>query len=93
MYGAGDGTRTRDSLLGRQVLYQTELLPHAPNITQHPKPIRGAFIQKGLPATFEKDLPSHENQSLKLRGHRSQVRPSYMPETCLLQHVGPSLET
>ena len=26
--GAGDGTRTRDSLLGRQELYQTELLPH-----------------------------------------------------------------
>ena len=24
---AGDGTRTRDSLLGRQELYQTELLP------------------------------------------------------------------
>ena len=26
--GAGDGTRTRDNLLGRQTLYQTELLPH-----------------------------------------------------------------
>ncbi len=25
--GAGDGTRTRDNLLGRQTLYQTELLP------------------------------------------------------------------
>ncbi len=27
-FGAGDGTRTRDNLLGRQTLYQTELLPH-----------------------------------------------------------------
>jgi len=27
--GAGDGTRTRDLLLGRQPLCQTELLPHA----------------------------------------------------------------
>jgi hypothetical protein len=26
-FGAGDGTRTRDNLLGRQTLYQTELLP------------------------------------------------------------------
>jgi hypothetical protein len=25
--GAGDGIRTRDGLLGRQVLYQPELLP------------------------------------------------------------------
>ena len=25
--GAGDGTRTRDNLLGRQALYLTELLP------------------------------------------------------------------
>jgi hypothetical protein len=25
---AGDGTRTRDILLGRQMFYQTELLPH-----------------------------------------------------------------
>ena len=27
--GAGDGTRTRDNLLGRQELYQTELPPLA----------------------------------------------------------------
>src|SRR6266704_6030102 len=27
LLGAGDGARTRDSLLGRQELYQTELLP------------------------------------------------------------------
>ena len=35
--GAGDGTRTRDNLLGRQELYQTELPPRAtPAIIQHP---------------------------------------------------------
>ena len=75
--GAGDGTRTRDGLLGRQVLYQTELLPHAPNITQHPEPINRTNHPKRI-IRYLPGEPSFSGESIiKVTG------PSFTSETII----------
>jgi hypothetical protein len=47
--GAGDGTRTRDNLLGRQGLYRTELLPQNNTILT----LKNKLCKGGVPSLLK----------------------------------------
>ena len=69
MRGAGDGTRTRDSLLGRQELYQTELLPLIiVQDTRHNKP----WIESGC-ADSNRGPPGPKPGALPTAPHPADV--------------------